>query len=190
MTKHALSSQLVDDMVRFLGSGGTMLIESRNTDISPFLSTSSLRQIATKQRTATYSRLLRYMRQQNLITYLPASRSRIRIRLAADGMRRAQKITLAEMTIPKPPKWDQHWRIVFFDIPEAKRQARNNLVAKLKELGFHQLQKSAWIHPFPCLIEIEFIKRSFDLGSYVSLAEIDKIDRHAQLTRHFRSLLA
>ncbi len=61
--------------------------------------------------------------------------------------------------------WDGQWRVVFFDIPEARRVVRDGLRFELKKLGFGRWQRSAWITPFDIAEE---------LGSYLreqSIAE-------------------
>ncbi|MBN1262817.1 MAG: hypothetical protein JW991_00505 [Candidatus Pacebacteria bacterium] len=45
-------------------------------------------------------------------------------------------------------KWDENWTVVFFDIPEKKRSIREQLVQKLKSLGFGQIQRSVYLSPF------------------------------------------
>lgn len=55
-------------------------------------------------------------------------------------------------------KWDRLWRIVFYDIPEKQRTTRENLEAKLKELGFGMIQESVYISPFDIAEDLrEFI---------------------------------
>lgn len=189
MSTNALSRRLVDEIVKYLANGGTMILDIAKPNLSVYWSAQAKRYISKTATAAVSRRLIRYMRQQNLVSVTNLPKGKMRLRLAANGQKRAQKITLSEMTLPRPRRWDRHWRVVFFDIPEEKRQARNKLVAKLKDLGFYQLQKSTWIHPYPCLIEIEFIKHAYKVTPYVTLAEIDKIDRHQQLVRHFRSTL-
>ncbi len=44
-------------------------------------------------------------------------------------------------------KWDNKWRLVLFDIPEEKRDIRDQLRKSLKEIGFKNLQRSVWINP-------------------------------------------
>lgn len=189
MSTNALSRRLVDEIIKYLANGGTLVLAIAKPDLSPYLSDQAKRYISKSATVSISRRLIRYMRTQNLISVVSLPKGKMRLRLGSGGRARAQKITLAELSIPRPRKWDRKWRVVFFDVPETKRLGRNKLVAKLKDLGFYQLQKSIWVHPFPCLIEIEFIKQAYSLGSYVSLAEIDKIDRHAQLVRHFRANL-
>ena len=50
---------------------------------------------------------------------------------------------------PKKQKWDKKWRIVFFDVPEKKRNYRDYLRRILKTIGFNEFQKSTWIYPYP-----------------------------------------
>jgi len=45
--------------------------------------------------------------------------------------------------------WDGKWRMIFFDLPEEKRMARNELRKQLKAAHFGGLQKSVWITPDP-----------------------------------------
>ena len=42
-------------------------------------------------------------------------------------------------------------------------------------MGFFQCQKSAWIHPFPCLEEIEFIKDVFNIKPFVKIFLVDEM---------------
>jgi len=45
--------------------------------------------------------------------------------------------------------WDGRWRLVLFDLPEAKAGVRNRLRDYLRGKGFGYLQKSVWITPDP-----------------------------------------
>ncbi|MBI3983952.1 hypothetical protein HY346_01505 [Candidatus Microgenomates bacterium] len=190
MSSNVLTKKLVDDLIKYLASGGRLVVRRNSQDLKDYLSPNLARQIRQSEATRICGRILRYMRQQALVSTEDMPKGQYRLRLTPVGMQRAHKITIKEISLPRPKRWDRRWRVVFFDIPETKRQARNNLVAKLKDLGFYQLQKSIWVHPFPCLIEIEFLKRTYDVTSYVTLAEITKIDRAPQLIRHFRAALA
>ena len=39
--------------------------------------------------------------------------------------------------------------MVFFDIPEKKREYRDYLRKILKLVGFHEFQRSIWVYPYP-----------------------------------------
>ena len=101
------------------------------------------------------------------------------------GREKLLKYNLDSLEIKKPKKWDGIWRIVIFDIPENEKIARNALRLKLKELGFHQLQKSVFIFPYPCLNEIQFIEEIFKVGSYINFIEAQKIEGDEWLKQKF-----
>ena len=61
--------------------------------------------------------------------------------------------------------WDKHWRIVFYDIDEISRKTREQLRAKLLNLGFGMLQRSVYISPFPV---------AEDMREFILLHRLDK----------------
>jgi CRISPR-associated endonuclease Cas2 len=89
------------------------------------------------------------------------------------------------MTIEKPRKWDKLWRIVIFDIPEKRKAGREALRSKLKQLGFYQLQKSCFIHPFDCKSEIDFISEIYEVSPYVNIIVAREVEGAKQLRRIF-----
>lgn len=104
------------------------------------------------------------------------------------GKEKIKKLILNEMILEKPKKWDKKWRLVIFDIPETKKGARNALRLKLQELDFYQCQKSAWIYPFPCMEEIEFLKAQLNLAPFVKLFIVEEMD-DGKVLHHFKDLL-
>ena len=97
------------------------------------------------------------------------------------------KFKLDEMIIKKPKRWDGKWRVVIFDIPEKFRLGRDYLRNKLKELGFYQMQKSAWVHPYPCGDEVDFIKELYEVRPFVRVITADSIDIKHDLVKYFNS---
>ena len=87
----------------------------------------------------------------------------VEIILTKDGEKKALRFKLDDMKIKKPKKWDKQWRIVIFDIPEKFKTAREALRGKLKNIGFVELQKSVFAHPFECEDEINFIVEVFQI---------------------------
>lgn len=103
---------------------------------------------------------------------------------------KGKKMTLAfkidSMEIETPDHWDGVWRVVFFDIPEKKKYARDILREKLKWLGFREIQKSMLIFPHPCLSEINFIIEYYQLRKYVRYGEMKNISNEAEFKIKFR----
>jgi DNA-binding transcriptional regulator PaaX len=59
------------------------------------------------------------------------------------------------------------------------------LRGKLKELGFHKLQQSVWIHPYDCKKEIELLREFFGLSKKELRLIVGKIEGDEFLKRHF-----
>jgi DNA-binding transcriptional regulator PaaX len=85
----------------------------------------------------------------------------IYISLTEEGKKRAKWLQIDALKIKKPKKWDKKWRLVIFDIAQMKKIYREAIRGKLKQLGFHPLQKSVWICPYNCQAEFELLKEFF-----------------------------
>jgi len=81
--------------------------------------------------------------------------------------------------------WDGKWRIISFDIPEKFKWGRNALRKKIKELGFHEFQKSVFIFPHECKDEIDFIIEFFGIRKYVRYGVLEYIDNDLCLKKIF-----
>ncbi|NLC31440.1 MAG: hypothetical protein GX765_05325 [Candidatus Moranbacteria bacterium] len=103
------------------------------------------------------------------------------VELTLKGKRLANRMKLDEIKINKPKKWDKKWRLVFFDIPESNRVARDALRKKIKELGLVEIQKSIFIHPYFCKNEIDKVVNFFELKKYIVQCETVDIDRNLEL---------
>ena len=86
------------------------------------------------------------------------------ISLTEKGRKKAGWQQINSLKIKRPKKWDGKWRMVIFDIAQLKKLYREVLRGKLKQLGFRQLQKSIWIHPFDCQDEIDLLRDFFGLS--------------------------
>lgn len=121
----------------------------------------------------------------DLVQSIEHANGTLALTLTTEGERRASGYRLRDIIIKKPEQWDGLWRLVMFDIPEKKRKGRNALAAKLKELGFHSFQKSAFIFPYACKDEIDFIVELFELRHYVRVLTVKEIDIDMHLKKKF-----
>ena len=97
------------------------------------------------------------------------------------GKKLAGLYQIDELEIAKPVRWDGKWRILIFDIPENTRISREALRGKLKELDFAQLQKSVWVHAYPCQEELEMLKQFFSFADHHYIfIETNRLDGHEQ----------
>lgn len=134
-------------------------------------------------------RTIHYMKQRGLISY-DTHDYQNGIRLTPKGMKKLKERGIDQLAVPKPEAWDEKWRLVFFDIPEDMKTRRNTLSRRLRWLGFQQLQKSIWVHPFPCRAELEALTEFVGVRKFVTYVEISQIDGDPQLRRRFHHLLS
>lgn len=99
------------------------------------------------------------------------------IELTEKGRREAEKIKLSEVRIVKPKKWDRRWHLVISDIPEKNKIARDAMRRKIKEIGLVEVQKSTFIHPYPCKKEIDKIIEFFEVKKFVLQLEVVDLDK-------------
>ena len=136
---------------------------------------------ANKRRSDTF----RYLMRRGLIEWQRDGHD-VAIKLTAEGKRVAGKYQIDELTLARPKKWDGKWRIVVFDIPNSSTFVRNVFRRKLKELGFYQLQKSIWVHPFECREEVALLREFLGAtAKQIRFIEATKIERDDFLHKHF-----
>ncbi|TSD02513.1 MAG: phenylacetic acid degradation operon negative regulatory protein [Parcubacteria group bacterium Athens0714_24] len=121
-----------------------------------------------------------------IVDYKELNDGTVEVVLTKEGRKRALIFKIDEMEIKKPDKWDGKWRIVIFDIPEKKRAARFALRNKLKDLGFKELQKSVFVHPYECEDEIDFIVEVFEIRPYVKFLRTDSFTNDEQFKLKFK----
>jgi phenylacetic acid degradation operon negative regulatory protein len=99
-----------------------------------------------------------------------------RINLTAEGRTLALKYALDAIELDRPYRWDGTWQMVMFDIPNAKRVARNAFRTRIKRLGLVPLQESVWVTPFPCREEIRFIAQMLNLKEHIKTMTVSSLD--------------
>lgn len=130
-------------------------------------------------------RLVKEFHQDRLVSYAELPNGEIEIKITEAGKQRALLFDIENMAIKQPLRWDKQWRLVFFDIPEKQRGKRGDFRDKLREMGFIELQHSAWVYPYPCKKEIEFLMEFFEIRKYVRFAEVINLTNEAELKLKF-----
>lgn len=86
---------------------------------------------------------------------------------------------------PQSP-WDGKWRIVLFDIPEAKRPVRDYLRNVLKRHGFVEFQRSMWAWPYRLPAYIVKLLADPQMRKYTRAITTYDIDYDEDLRRQFK----
>ena len=184
MDKRDRTAAIVDGTLNFLVTGssiaGGLLIPNLLVALEKPLDM-FWKQLDKRQRERETRRAISYMKTKQLIR----SDYQHGLQITPKGRKRLEKIEFGKISINRPDTWDQKWRLVFFDIPEDIRHSRISFINKLKQLDFYQLQKSAWLHPFPCREIIETVSAYYDVDSYVSYVEVIYIDNQKKLMKQF-----
>lgn len=125
------------------------------------------------------------LRKHRLVRYIERG-GETHILITQEGKSTLRKFDIEYLIIQKPEKWDGKWRMALFDIPEEYRQGRNALREKLSELGFHSLQKSAFVFPYECRDEIDFVANFFDVEKYIQYVICEDLGyNEAKMREHF-----
>ncbi|HXY18222.1 MAG TPA: hypothetical protein VEH48_02265 [Candidatus Nitrosopolaris sp.] len=189
MDKKNSTSAITDNILRILAVSGVAatalvapnLLIALDKPLRKYLG-----RLDERARQRELSRVINYMRSQGLIK----DDYRHGLRITAKGRRRMQRVNFAKLRVPKPEQWDQRWRLVFFDIPEERKTGRDALIRKLKQLDFYQLQRSVWVHPFPCRPIIEKVADAYQVDKFVTYVETTYIDNQAELAKIFHTILS
>lgn len=96
------------------------------------------------------------------------------------GEKRILEYKIDEIKITRPKKWDGHWRMISFDIPEKHKRGRDALVGKLKDMEVYPLQKSVFIYPFEFKDQIDFIGEVFNVRKFINYFLIKELDEEKE----------
>lgn len=129
----------------------------------------SSEKLENKRRYQEIWRAFHHLRQSRIFEFVEEKDGYALYRPSFLGMKKIKKLVYDELSLSKPRIWDGLWRLVIFDVPKNLHKKRDALREKLKEMGFYQCQKSVWIHPLPCLEEIEFVKDMLEIKSFVKI---------------------
>jgi len=176
MKEHRTAKTVLNATLALAAVGGTLALTAMAPGLVGELTRVAYRKKRMKHE--EYSEIWRrfnYLKQRGNLEFVKEEKGYVIYRLTKKGKKKIDKMLLDELKIMKPKKWDKKWRLVIFDIPEHLRKERDALRKKLREMDFYQCQKSAWIHPFHCLEEIEFLKINLGLKPYVKLFLVDEM---------------
>lgn len=186
MSRDLKTAKMVNEFLKYLvfaAMVGSIVIAPN----AALLGEKALKSLDRRARKLESKRILQYMKRRSLIDYCELPSGELEVRVTENGQKRLRRVRFDEMRIKKQRRWDKKWRLIMFDVPESRSRARRALSTKLRELAFFQLQKSVWVHAYPCSLEIELIKQAFGIPDRdIITAQISNFDRQDQLLKHFK----
>lgn len=109
---------------------------------------------------------IRRLEKQKLVSWGEKEGKTV-LTLTEKGKKKILRYEFEDLHVKKQNKWDGCFRVVVFDIPENKRDARDTLRRKLLQMGFYKWQRSVFVHPYECKDEVDFLRHHLEVSSYV-----------------------
>ena len=180
----------VREVLKLVGAGAflaaSIAMPNLPLALKPFL-TSGNEYKAWKRFNVPYlKRTLYRLEKQKLVEIKEQDDMQI-VAITQAGRHKVFRYALDTIEIRKPKIWDYKWRLVSFDIPEKQKRKRKIFVERLKVWGFYPLHESVYLHAYPCLQEIEFLREYLGIGKFVRMLHVSKIE-HDRLFRDFFSV--
>lgn len=132
-----------------------------------------------------FQKAAHYLKRNKFVKVVSRGDGTYTLSITDKGTVQVAKRVFAGLKIPAPPRWDGWWRILIFDIPDRHKHEREMLREKLKSLGFHQLQESVFIIPYPCEDELNFLISVLNLSGYCRLIKTQSISDDAEKKEFF-----
>ncbi len=179
------NSKIGKDILFYLVSGGLLTLAMLSPIGGPKIVKSLLKKLGHKIRQIKAS--VYYLKKRGLIEFIQEDSDKVTVQITDNGKKYLKTFDIDNIILNKPVCWDKKWRLVFFDIPEKHKKAREAFRRKLKDLGFVRLQDSVWVTPFPCEDEIRFLREVFSVPFNVDVFTISDLKHHEiNLKKHFK----
>ncbi len=91
----------------------------------------------------------------------------------------------ALLNLEHKKRWDKRWRVIIFDIPEYRRNTRDQLRVTMQNSGFYRLQNSVWLYPYDCEDFVTLLKADLHVGSAVLYMVVEKIENDQKIKDFF-----
>jgi DNA-binding transcriptional regulator PaaX len=133
-----------------------------------------------------FLRDLKRLQHRELINFYESENGGVTLKLTKLGREIVLSYKLDEIKLNKNRKWDGVWRLIMFDIPHEKKAARDAFRQKILSMGFYPIQKSAFLIPYECENEIDFIASIFNIRNYILIFNVKNFEGETKLRNHFR----
>jgi len=178
-----MSQNITKELLMYFLKVGTIYVAAS----SPYFARRVLKEIfKEKYDKQKFSSSFSYLKRKNLVEIKKENHD-VKIYLTKEGEKRAKKYHINDLTIKKPKKWDQKWRIIIFDVSQSNRLIRDIFREKIKELNFYCLQKSVWVCPYPCEKEINILKEFLGVSTKdIRIIIAQKIEDDGKIRKFFK----
>lgn len=186
MARKSPQNSFLHKLLKVIAVSGAVAISATN----PYFGLKAIniiRRDLERKRWKEFQKAVADLRRKKRINVIENPDGTFTLEITQIGQNTVKKYDLDSLKIKRPEKWDGAWWVVSFDIPKHRKGVRHALLSKLKELGFIMLQKSIWVHPFRCKMELAVVAKAFEVEPYVycfSAYEFDN-DKEYRLKKAF-----
>ena len=106
-------------------------------------------------------------------------------KITEQGKARLKAHQVSEDGLSIPDRWDGRWYLVTFDIPEAKKVTRNQLILTLKRHGFINYTKGLWLIPYNPTKLVASLRKQLGLKNEIRLIIAQAIDNDTKYKKHW-----
>lgn len=176
------------DVLKLAGTGAfiaaSIAIPNLPRILKPFLVDENEYQAWKRFNIPYLKRTLKRLEREKLVHIKESDNHQV-VEITDRGRRKILKYALDEMTIEKPRRWDQRWRLVSYDVPAKLRHIRRIFREYLEVWGFYPLHESVYLHAYPCGKQIEFLRSYLGIGEYVRFFYVLRIENDANFKEFF-----
>ncbi len=130
------------------------------------------------------NKVIKNLKEKGLVSFEKTNKGTF-VRLTSKGKSLVEKIEEKELKINKPKRWDKKWRVIIFDIKENRRKTRDQFRRQLQNLDFIQIQRSVWVHPYPCDSLVKMLKADLSVGKDILYMTVESLENDGWLRREF-----
>ncbi len=131
-------------------------------------------------------RTIERMEKQDLVELVDHHGEQL-VRITKAGRHKILNMALVSLGPQKPKVWNRHFTLVSFDLPEYLAGKRKHLASYLKAWNFYPLQKSVYLHAYPCRDELDMLCEHLAIRQYVWICTVVDTS-HPHLLRGFFDL--
>lgn len=178
----------VKQILSFIGAGVLSLSELYPSNIRkyalPYLRDPEANTIWEQFNIPYLKRQLKRLEKQKLIT-IEEKEGKQTVAINNKGRFKILKYAINDLKIKRPTIWDGKWWIVCYDLPKEKEAYRHAVQHYFISMGFFPLQKSVYLHAYPCKEETTFLREYFGLGEYIRIFRVDEIENSDAFKKYF-----
>ena len=170
--------EITKEILKGLATGGLIVASFALPNLPQIFSLLGIKNAKDRYR---IKRTIESLKKKKLIEVYEKGNQEV-MEITESGKKRVLFYKFEEMSLTRPKKWDNLWRVISFDIPERYKKERKALSNKLKEMEIYPLQKSVYICPFECRDEIDFVSEMLNVRKYIHYMTVKEIDTEDEIS--------